>query len=94
MTPNIYPIDTNQESLDGTLQITYRSGDEQFGPSTYTVRDLLVDIQNFQYDNVSINWFQDHDKKRIYHRVGLEDKEWRFSYYVFENVTFYVVRSL
>ncbi|CAI2341755.1 unnamed protein product [Caenorhabditis sp. 36 PRJEB53466] len=60
------------------------------GTLTYTNRTGAVN----DYDTVStgMNWLQDSRRQRIYHRIGIADKDtdWQITHYVFSNHTFFV----
>ncbi|CAI4233373.1 unnamed protein product [Auanema sp. JU1783] len=76
-----FPIHLNQQCSNGSLRMIYRTGDDLGHDSGY---------KNYTY---TMNWMQDNDKKRIYHRVGLNPKDWQYSYYVFENITFFQTKK-
>ncbi|XGW08454.1 hypothetical protein V3C99_011073 [Haemonchus contortus] len=71
-----FPYDINQQGFNGTLTMVYRTGVHN-GQEVYS------------YITYGTDWVQDAVKKRLYHRVGLTPNDWQYSYYVFEDVTFF-----
>ncbi|ETN78260.1 hypothetical protein NECAME_02966, partial [Necator americanus] len=71
-----FPYDIDQECFNGTLTMMYR-------------KDFQNGQQQYQYVYYGTDWVQDATKKRLYHRVGLTPADWQYSYYVFEEVTFF-----
>ncbi|CAJ0605445.1 unnamed protein product, partial [Cylicocyclus nassatus] len=71
-----FPFNINQQCFNGTLTMMYRSG-------------LQNGQQQYTYTSYGTDWVQDATKKRIFHRVGLTSRDWQYSYYVFDNLTFF-----
>ncbi|EYC12725.1 hypothetical protein Y032_0046g1390 [Ancylostoma ceylanicum] len=75
-----FPYDIDQQCFNGTLTMQYRIG-VQNGQEQYS------------YNYYGTDWVQDATKKRLYHRVGLTTNDWQYSYYVFEDVTFFQTKK-
>lgn len=59
---------------------------------TWTIERILAnftgeDIYETFVVTIGTSWIQDHDTKRLYHRVGLKDEDWEYTIYVHENYT-------
>lgn len=76
-----FPIRASQECTNGSLTMTYRTGLD------------MGDAAGYQTVNYGCTWIQDDVKKRLYHRVGLGDKDFQYAYYVFENITFFQMKK-
>ncbi|RCN37686.1 hypothetical protein ANCCAN_16388 [Ancylostoma caninum] len=75
-----FPYDIDQQCFNGTLTMQYRVG--------------VVDGQEqYTFSYYGTDWVQDATKKRLYHRVGLTPNDWQYSYYVFEDVTFFQTKK-
>ncbi|VDM75315.1 unnamed protein product [Strongylus vulgaris] len=71
-----FPYNIDQQCFNGTLTMMYRKG-------------LQNGQQQYTYTSYGTDWVQDATKKRLYHRVGLTTTDWQYSYYVFDNLTFF-----
>lgn len=71
-----FPYDINQQCPNGTLTMLYRKG-------------VVNGEEQYTYVSYDTAWVQDATKKRLYHRVGLTPSDWQYSYYVFQDITYF-----
>uniref|UniRef100_A0A0N4Z082 SCP domain-containing protein n=1 Tax=Parastrongyloides trichosuri TaxID=131310 RepID=A0A0N4Z082_PARTI len=43
------------------------------------------DSQQFRVTKIGSSWYQDDSKKRIVHRIGLENDDWMYTYYIYKD---------
>jgi hypothetical protein len=77
--PGYFNFNQTQTCLSGLLTEEYLS--------TSTDTESLDENDPHRVSKTEISWIQDNSHRRILHRVGLSDADWRYTYFVYEKYT-------